>query len=190
MADYSLVPVDHQPDFSDVSLVPVDHDPFSADDVVQQAQTQPAQNLTKSPPQQPATGPTLPAVGAPTDNPQAATPGESYDPDSEPSNGVPVSSPLHNTSAAPISHPYSADDWARSHGELKATTYAPTQRIGNLAADTLTGLGMQPYTANDLASRLGNLLGLTSLGVVGSGLDLIDAKRRDDLPGVLAARPE
>lgn len=31
MADYSLVEVDHQPDFDDVSLVPVDHDPFSAD---------------------------------------------------------------------------------------------------------------------------------------------------------------
>jgi hypothetical protein len=28
MADYSLVPVDHQPDFADASLVPVEHDPF------------------------------------------------------------------------------------------------------------------------------------------------------------------
>ena len=28
MPDYSLVPVDYQPDFSEVSLVPVDHDPF------------------------------------------------------------------------------------------------------------------------------------------------------------------
>jgi hypothetical protein len=31
MADYSLVPVDHQPDFGDASLVPVEHDPFGAD---------------------------------------------------------------------------------------------------------------------------------------------------------------
>ena len=70
---------------------------------------------------------------------------------------------------------------------MKRATYTPTQQIGNLAADALTGLGMQPYFANDLTSRVGNLLGLTPLGVVGSALDLIDAKRRDDLPGVFAA---
>jgi len=29
MADYSLVPVDYQPDFGDYSLVPVDYDPFA-----------------------------------------------------------------------------------------------------------------------------------------------------------------
>jgi hypothetical protein len=40
MADYSLIPVDHQPDFDDVSLVPVEYDPFSADDMVQQARSQ------------------------------------------------------------------------------------------------------------------------------------------------------
>ena len=40
MADFSLVPVDHQPDFDDVSLVPVDHDPFSADDMIEQARMQ------------------------------------------------------------------------------------------------------------------------------------------------------
>jgi hypothetical protein len=28
MADYSLVPVDYQPDFGNVSLVPVDYNPF------------------------------------------------------------------------------------------------------------------------------------------------------------------
>jgi hypothetical protein len=40
MPDYSLVPVDHQPDFDDHSLVPVDHDPFIADGLAQQAQFQ------------------------------------------------------------------------------------------------------------------------------------------------------
>jgi hypothetical protein len=70
MPDFSLVPVDHQPDFSDVSLVPVDHDPFSADGAIQQAQIQPAQpqpaqTQPARPPQQPATGPHLPDVGAP-----------------------------------------------------------------------------------------------------------------------------
>jgi len=40
MADYSLVPVEHQPDFENVFLVPVDHDPFSADGVLQPASAQ------------------------------------------------------------------------------------------------------------------------------------------------------
>jgi hypothetical protein len=35
MPDYSLVPVDYQPDFNDHSFVPVDHDPFAADGVTQ-----------------------------------------------------------------------------------------------------------------------------------------------------------
>jgi hypothetical protein len=42
MPDYSLVPVDHQPDFDDYSLVPVDHDPFAAEGPIPQARTQPA----------------------------------------------------------------------------------------------------------------------------------------------------
>ena len=58
MPDFSLVPVDHQPDFSDVSLVPVDHDPFSIDDAIGQSQsqiqTQPAETQPESSPQQPA----------------------------------------------------------------------------------------------------------------------------------------
>jgi len=62
MTDFSLVPVDHQPDFSDVSLVPVDRDPFSADGATQQARTQ---TQPESPPQQPATGAGQPDVGAP-----------------------------------------------------------------------------------------------------------------------------
>jgi len=44
MPDYSLVPVDHQPDFEDSSLVPVDHDPFAADGPAQQPQIQLAQS--------------------------------------------------------------------------------------------------------------------------------------------------
>ena len=43
MPDYSLVPVDYQPDFDDYSLVPVDYDPFAADGPAQQAQFQQAQ---------------------------------------------------------------------------------------------------------------------------------------------------
>jgi hypothetical protein len=64
MPDYSLVPVDYQPEFEGVSLVPVDHDPFSTDGVTQQAQTQQAQTQ-QGQPQQPATGAGQPDDGAP-----------------------------------------------------------------------------------------------------------------------------
>src|SRR3979490_2820795 len=40
MPDYSLVPVDYQPDFEGVSLVPVDYQPDFADDIIQRARTQ------------------------------------------------------------------------------------------------------------------------------------------------------
>ena len=43
MTDFSLVPVDHQPDFGDVSLIPVDQDPFGSDRTTQQLQIQQAQ---------------------------------------------------------------------------------------------------------------------------------------------------
>jgi hypothetical protein len=66
MPGYSLVPVDHQPDFDDHSLVPVDHDPFAADGAAQQAQIQQAQAEPQGPPQQP------PAMGA--DQPDAGAP--------------------------------------------------------------------------------------------------------------------
>jgi hypothetical protein len=75
MDDYSLVPVDHQPDFGDFSLVPVEHDPFSADGVTgqaqaqpqfQPAQVQPAQSVPQTQPQ-PAAGVTEPgAAGSAT----------------------------------------------------------------------------------------------------------------------------
>lgn len=55
MRDFSLVPVDHQPEFSGVSLVPVNHDPFSAGGMAAQTQTQPL-----------ATDAGLPDAGAPT----------------------------------------------------------------------------------------------------------------------------
>lgn len=67
MPDYSLVPVDHQPDFDDHSLVPVDYDPFAADGVAQQSQIQQAQAQPQGPPQQqPATGGGQPDAAAPT----------------------------------------------------------------------------------------------------------------------------
>jgi len=66
MPNYSLVPVDHQPDFDGHSLVPVDYDPFAADGPAQQAQFQQAQAEPQGPRQQPpATGAGQPDAGAP-----------------------------------------------------------------------------------------------------------------------------
>src|SRR5450756_1153399 len=66
MPDYTLVPVDYQPDFDDYSLVPVDYDPFAADGVAQQSQIQQAQAQPQDPPQQqPPAGAGQPDVGVP-----------------------------------------------------------------------------------------------------------------------------
>jgi hypothetical protein len=68
MPDYSLVPVDYQPDFDDHSLVPVDYDPFAADGLAQQAQIQQTQAPAPpqgSPQQPPASGAGQPDARAP-----------------------------------------------------------------------------------------------------------------------------
>ena len=66
MPDYSLVPVDYQPEFDDHSLVPVGYDPFAADGVAQQPQIQLAQAQPQAPLQQPpAPGAGQPDAGAP-----------------------------------------------------------------------------------------------------------------------------
>jgi hypothetical protein len=166
MTDYSLLPVDHQPDFGEASLVPVGHDPFSADGVTQEVQSQP-----------PATGVGQPNVGTPANNPQV---GKSWNPDTQ-NSGISGPNPSTGATLPPNNVPF------KPFGELKPATIPPTQQIGNLAADAATALGMQSYTANDLTRRIGNVLGLTPLGVAGSALDLIDAKRRGDLPGAATA---
>jgi A nuclease of the HNH/ENDO VII superfamily with conserved WHH len=190
VSDYSLVPVDHQPDFENVSLVPVEHDPFIEEGEAQQAQSQ--QALTQpvqppdQPPQQPAAGVARLYVGPPANNTQASEVGESWSPDAEDSD---TSGPSRSAASTPAQGKpvYDSSQFNQPFGELKPWTPTPTQRIGYLAADGLMALGMKPYAANDWATRLGNLLGLTPLGVLGSALDLIDAKRRDDFPEVLTA---
>jgi hypothetical protein len=70
MPNYSLVPVDYQPDFDGYSLVPVDHDPFAADGPIQQARTllasQPQPNAgfdqPPSAPQTPGSATPLPPI--------------------------------------------------------------------------------------------------------------------------------
>jgi hypothetical protein len=66
VSDYSLVPVDHQPDFENVSLVPVDHDPFIEEGEAQQAQAQPQSVPPHAQqPQSSATTGDLPDIGRP-----------------------------------------------------------------------------------------------------------------------------
>ena len=77
MDDYSLVPVEHQPDFENVSLVPVDHDPFGADGAIQQAPGQQAQSQPAQPPQQHAMGVSRLYVGPAAKNTQASEERES-----------------------------------------------------------------------------------------------------------------
>jgi hypothetical protein len=66
-------------------------------------------------------------------------------------------------------------------------TYAPSQRIGNAVADMLMAAGMQPYTANDLTSRVGNVVMASPLGVPGAAADALYAKSRGDDVGTLLA---
>lgn len=89
MPDFSLVPVEHQPDFEDASHVAVDQDPSGFDGAVRepqvqqaQIQTQPVQ--TQSLQQQPAMGANQPNVGAPAF-------GDGPDPPSDQGKPVPAS---------------------------------------------------------------------------------------------------
>jgi hypothetical protein len=79
MPDYSLVPVDYQPDFDDYSLVPVDHDPFAEDGPAQLAQIQqpptPTQPQPQTQPQQPATGAGQPGANGPATGNSPSGPG-------------------------------------------------------------------------------------------------------------------
>ena len=94
MPNYTLVPVDHQPDFDDHSLVPVDYDPFAEDGGTQLAQVRPAQAqqtqsqptqplpqsqpLPPSLPQPPAMGVGRLGAGASANSAQATTPANSF----------------------------------------------------------------------------------------------------------------
>jgi hypothetical protein len=52
MPDFSLVPVEHQPDFENVSLVPLDYDPFApsgADEMIHRANVQLASQAQRTP---------------------------------------------------------------------------------------------------------------------------------------------
>jgi hypothetical protein len=80
MDDFSLVPVDHQPDFSNVSLVPVEGDPFGVGGVNQQTVAQ-ATRTVPAPSLQPPPASTQPPEPQPrqpvavADQPSTSTPG-------------------------------------------------------------------------------------------------------------------
>ena len=79
-------------------------------------------------------------------------------------------------------------DWSKMNqptGEARNATYTPTQRIGNAVSDALQATGMPHYTANDLTSRVGNLVMASPLGVIGSGMDAAEANSRGDFGGVI-----
>src|SRR6266702_3175375 len=111
MPDYSLVPVDHQPDFDDYSIVPVDHDPFAADGPAQQARIQLAQAQPQGPPQQqPATGAGQPDAGAPAagGGPSGTVGGGIGAPN--PDQGAAKAAPFGGYSLVPVDYdPFAAD---------------------------------------------------------------------------------
>lgn len=97
MDDFSLVPVEHRPDFEDVSLVPVDHDPFGVDGVPRQVQAQQAPQvqaqapLAQTQPQQLATTIWQPNIGGPSSDAPTATSSDPVQPNGPPA--VPISAP-------------------------------------------------------------------------------------------------
>lgn len=89
MSEFSLVPVDHQPDFSDVSLVPVDHDPFGTDAVIPQARVQWTQ--TEIQPAQPQAQ----QLAEGTDQPGTVVPPVGAGPSTSPDQGNPEPIPFN-----------------------------------------------------------------------------------------------
>ena len=156
MPDYSLVPVDHQPDFDDYSLVPVDHDPFAADGVAQQAQiqqpptpTQPAQPQPQTQPQQPATGAGQPGVNGPAtgNSPSGSGGGAGVgNAGSDPSNPTsPESAPFGGYSNPTPTQPLTDDQLALIRQKIVERANA---QIGSTAWDFGVAKGNFPESKN------------------------------------------
>ncbi len=164
MTEYSLVPVAHQPDFANASLVPVEHDPFSDPGPTQQAQfreLQPqARQAPEFGPQQSTTGAGRLYVGPAARIEQTSEQGNSRDPDSATNATSTPEQPLAST-LRPDKPPPELPHFVPL-GELKPATFTPTQQIGHRAIDALTAFGVPLHNAQELATRIGNLLGLTA----------------------------
>ncbi len=163
-AEYSLMPVAHQPDFANASLVPVEHDPFSDPGPTQQAQfreLQPqARQAPEFGPQQSTTGAGRLHVGPAARIEQTSEQGNSRDPDSATNATSTPEQPLAST-LRPDKPPPELPHFVPL-GELKPATFTPTQQIGHRAIDALTAFGVPLRNAQELATRIGNLLGLTA----------------------------
>jgi hypothetical protein len=154
MPDYSLVPVDHQPDFDDVSLVPVDHDPFcGSGSIVQQVQTQPAlmqPQLTQNQPAQ-----LQPPQFQPQSQPQP-------EPSPQPTPTVPAGSATEGSSASPFVdffNQLAAPERAQSEG------VADHVRNNPAAAKIEGAIGLGSLLFPPLA-----IAGAEGLGLFGAGL--------------------
>ena len=160
MADYSLVPVDHEPEFENFSLVPVDHDPFAEDGVTQaptqvaQAQPlqpQPMQPRPQSPPPLPPAGVNQPDVGAPADNetaPDGPQGGTGLDPGDAGSGSNPTSE-RSGTESAPFNgfaNPTLTESLI-NHSKMEDQARAiDADRTGQMGSDFEAGLSYRFVT--------------------------------------------
>jgi hypothetical protein len=213
MPDYSLVPVDYQPDFDDYSLVPVDYDPFAADGLAQQAQIQQAQAQPQGPPQQqPATGAGQPDAGAPAagDGPsgsggdgagptggppnptldqgaaKAAPFGGYANPaptDSLPSNGGPI--PLRDENGMVDSYVYAKNSTGTPPAGPQVTTAKGNLKItATDNANRTNAGGVYGHTLTFSEPGSNNLATITAADPTG----LLVATPVEDNPGVLSVR--
>ena len=80
--------------------------------------------------------------------------------------------------------PVSTVDWSRFNqptGSITPTTPTPTEWVGNLARNTMVGMGASPEVARHLTEGVGNIVGVTPLGIPGSVADFIEAHQRGDI---------
>ncbi len=149
MGDYSLVPVEHQPDFENVSLVPVEHDPFSADGLSLPAGTQPegrSQNV--------ATGTAPSTVSAPVADTPAAV-GESHNRGSAVAS-APSRTATENPKAAPMSSAPSNFSFWPAWGNVGAAmpeAYGAKAPIMDPLAKALVSAATLPQRAMDASGE-------------------------------------
>jgi hypothetical protein len=148
MADFSLVPVDYQPDFDDFSLVPVEHDPFGDDGLMERVPAQLAQAQQTPTQSQPAQfQQTQPQI-----QPQPV-------PSAQPTRPIPTGSTVEGDSP-----------FVRFFNQLAAPELAQSQGVTDLVRNNPTAAKMEG------AVGLGSLLfpplaiaGAEGLGLFGAG---------------------
>jgi hypothetical protein len=151
MTNYSLVPVDYQPDFPSYSLVPVDYDPFSGEGTTQQAQDQQVQAQTQSAQAQQT-------QTQPQSQPQPV-------PSAQPKPTVPLGFTTGGDSGSPFVRFFSqlaAPELAQSEGVADLVRNNPT------AAKIEGAIGLGSLLFPPLAIAGGEALGIFGAGAAGS----------------------